>query len=389
MKSKTSKTEQKGKTSILYVVPQLVVGGAERQLCELLRKLDKDRFRPVVCCIKGKGFFFQELEKHGIEAICLNAGSKRKLMCHLSAILQLTALMHRENIEIVQTWGFNAGVLGKVAGRISRVRGMVSIEHRTGEWRSSILRRLVNRLLLLLTDKTICVAERQKKFLVENRGYDAGKIVVIHNGVDLSRYASAKNQSALPADLLIPEDVFVVGILAALRPEKAHGVFLEAAKEILDTLPNTYFLIVGDGSEREKLERLSDRLGISRRVVFAGFRPNTAEVLQLFDVSVLSSLPVIETFPMTILESMAAAKPVVVTDVGGLSEMVINGETGIIVPPDDPKSLATAITRILQDPMLARRMGQAGRKRVEANFTIEKMTEKYQTLYQGLVVAKT
>jgi glycosyltransferase involved in cell wall biosynthesis len=389
VKSKISKTEQKGKTSVLYVVPQLVVGGAERQLCELLRKLDKDRFRPVVCCIKERGFFFEELQRCGVEAICLNAGSRRNLMGHLSAILRLTALMHREEVEIVQTWGFNAGVLGKVAGKIARVPGVVGIEHRTGEWRSSILRRLVNRLLLLLTDKTICVAERQKKFLVENRGYDASKVEVIYNGVDLSRYASAKDQSALRAGLLIPEDGFVVGILAALRPEKAHSVFLEAAKEILDTLPNTYFLIVGDGSEREKLERLCDNLGISGRVVFAGFRPDTADVLQLFDVSVLSSLPVIETFPMTILESMAAAKPVVVTDVGGLSEMVINGETGIIVPPDDPKSLATATTRILQDPMLARRMGQAGRKRVEANFTIEKMTEKYQTLYQGLVAAKT
>jgi glycosyltransferase involved in cell wall biosynthesis len=295
--------------------------------------------------------------------------------------------VRRENIKIVQTWGFNAGVLGKLAGKIAGVPVIVSVEHSTGKWRSRLLRILVDGLLLSLTDRTICVAERQKTFLVENRGYDAGKVEVIYNGVDLFDYASAKDQSALRAELSIPGDVFVVGILAALRPEKAHGIFLEAAKEVLEIIPNTYFLIVGDGSERGKLERLSRSLGISRRVVFAGFRSNTAELLQLLDVSVLSSFPVVETFPMTILESMAASKPVVVTDVGGLSEMVISEETGIIVPPSDSDALAKAILRILKDPHLAWKMGSAGRTRVEENFTVEKMTAEYEKLYESLLDA--
>lgn len=387
MKTEASKNKKSKKINISYVVPMLHVGGAERQLCELVKNLDKEKFRPIVCCIMEKGYFFEELQKHSIEACCLNAKSKRNLISHLITILRLITLMRREKVKVVQTWGFNAGVLGKVAAKIAKVPVMVNIEHSTGEWQESHFKNLINRILLLVTDKTISVAERQKQFLVRNKGYDVNKVEVIYNGVDLSYYDLSKSRFTLRAELAIPPNAPVVGILAALRPEKAHTVFLQAAKKVLEIMPATYFLIVGDGQERERLEHFSEELGISKRVIFTGFRADTVDILQLFDVSVLSSFPVVETFPMTILESMAMAKPVVVTDVGGLSEMVINDRTGLVVPPNNPELLAKGIIRILKDPVLARKMGEAGRKLIEENFTIEKMVEGYQMLYERLLAA--
>ena len=150
-------------------------------------------------------------------------------------------------------------------------------------------------------------------------------------------------------------------------------------------MPKTHFLIVGDGPGRSELERLARDLCIASNVHFTGFRSDIPELLSVFDVSVLSSYPFVETFPLAILESMAAAKPVVATDVGSLSDMVVQGETGFLVPPDHPEALAQAILLLLKDKTLALKMAEAGRKRVENNFTIERMVFEHEALFERLM----
>ncbi|MBZ0267046.1 glycosyltransferase, partial [bacterium] len=170
----------------------------------------------------------------------------------------------------------------------------------------------------------------------------------------------------------------------ALRPEKAHKTFLLAARFVADELPDAHFLLVGDGPQRADLEREIHALNLEGRAHLAGRRADVADVLAAFDVSVLCSTDV-ETFPMAFLESMASALPLIGTQVGGLGEMIREEENGLLVRPRDPRGLADAMLRLLGNRDLARRFGEASRRRVEADFTLAGMVDAYQDLFTSLL----
>jgi len=189
-----------------------------------------------------------------------------------------------------------------------------------------------------------------------------------------------------PAQIGIPiENPRVVGIIARLVPEKDHSVFLRAAKQVSDELSDVFFLVVGDGPERTKLERLAQDWGISHRVRFLGNLNPVARVLPMLDVGVLSSF--IESFPVCIQEIMAFKKPVVVTDVGGLREMINDEVEGFLVPPRDADSLAQKIRILLEDKDKAAYMGARGRERVEKEWTAERMARQFEQLFYELYLS--
>jgi glycosyltransferase involved in cell wall biosynthesis len=163
-----------------------------------------------------------------------------------------------------------------------------------------------------------------------------------------------------------------VGIIAGLRPEKAHDVFLGAAR-VLAHETNAHFVIVGGGTERDKLKTLASTLNLSDRVHFLGLRTDIARILRGLDVVVLSSRPEVETFPVAIMEAMAASKPVVCTKVGSLEELVLDGQTGFLVAPNSTSQLAARIKWLLDNPGLAKKMGRAGRARILKRFTVNAM----------------
>jgi glycosyltransferase involved in cell wall biosynthesis len=245
----------------------------------------------------------------------------------------------------------------------------------------------LNRLLAPLTDAFIAVAEPHGRYLAEHEGCTASKIRAIPNGVDTERFRPRPPQAALRESLGLAPDVPVAGIVAALRPEKNHPLFLRAAARVRRELPNAQFLVIGDGPRRASLESLAGELGIADAVRFLGTRSDVPDLLSLIDVAVLTSH--MEANPVSILEAMAAEKPVVATRVGAVAETVLEGSTGFLTAPGADAEIAQRIVELLRDRPRAVVMGRAGRQHVLAQWSIDRMVEGYQDLLAGIYAAKS
>lgn len=358
---------------VMYVVPDLEVGGAERHVTTLLPRLDRTRFAATAVCIGGPGALFPVLAEHDIPAVAL--GTTRRQAPR--ALVMLIREMRRFRPDLVITRGYNAELLGRLAAFVTRTpRSIVWIHHCGDTEPISTVRRWIDRRLDPITDAYFGVAEAQRPFMVGELGFPDDKITIVHNGVDPAPFAPPASRP--------PDRAPTVGILAALRPEKDHATFLRAAARVVAARPEIRFLIVGDGPCRNEIEALITELGLDDHVLLTGSRPDVAHLLHSMDVVALSSHTV-ECFPMALLEAMAAARPAVCTAVGGIPEMLVDGVTGLLVPPRDPQALADGLLDVLSDPERARKMGRAGRERVESEFTLDRSVRATQDALDTVV----
>jgi glycosyltransferase involved in cell wall biosynthesis len=220
--------------------------------------------------------------------------------------------------------------------------------------------------------------------MIQSEGLHGEKIEVIYNGLDLTPYQNSTNGEALRNKLGFDDHISLIGMIANFNFEiKGHRYFLEAAKTVLEKIPGVEFLLVGDGPLRNHYEKLTHELGVEKKIHFLGERNDVPVILSNLSISVLSSTS--EGLSNVILESMAAGKPVIATNVGGSREIVVDGVTGYLVPPADSQAMAKAITELLQDPDKAITMGAAGKKRVGEKFSIKAMVESYENLYKSLM----
>lgn len=369
--------------SVLFLLPALPVGGAERQISALARALDQGRFRSVVACQHARGPVAEELDAAGIPVRLLSDARRSDPAFLLRAI----RLMRAERVRVVVSHGFSTGVAARVGGVLAGVPVRIVAEHSTGERDMSPLRHRVNRGLAPLTTAWISVAHGQRDYLIRVKGVPPARLHVIRNGIDPVPYDAARDsRQAVRAGWGIPQDAPVAGILAALRPEKDHKTFLLAARFVADEMPYARFAVVGDGPRAADLAREVAALDLAGHVVLAGRRADVPAVLAALDVSVLCSTDV-ETFPMAFLESMAARLPLVGTAIGGVPEMIEEGRNGHLVRPRDPRGLADAMLALLRDRARARALGEASRRRVEAEFSLGGMVRAYEDLFTSLLRA--
>jgi glycosyltransferase involved in cell wall biosynthesis len=364
--------------NVLFVVPDLPVGGAERHLTLLVSAMDKSRFRPSVICIGEEGELFGELP-NDVDARALHLGGKEHM---LRSFRELAAIMRQTKPDVVVVRGYNAEVLGRLAAMTAGVRHTVVWVHSLGDIGTRTRpRSLAERVLSRFTTRYFGVAEAQRNHIVNDLYCPDRKIRIIHNGVDSSCFYFDGDRSVLvefDIDLSDP----VVGIIAALRPEKDHQTLLRAARMVIDDIPAARFLIVGDGDLRANLESLTIELGITDNVRFVGTRSDVRRLLCAMDVFTLTSSS--ECSPISVLEAMACARPVVCSDVGGIPEMVEDGVSGYLVPPKNPGMLAARLKDLLASPELARRMGEAGRRRVESDFRLSQSHEAAQKAIEAV-----
>ena len=354
-----------GPIRVLFVVPALPVGGAERHVTTMLPRMNPARFTPSVICIGEEGELFSTLRAAGIEAAALRLHKRQAVR----ALIELVMMMRRTRPDVVVVQGYNAETLGRIAARIAGVKHAINWVHNaSGLVQRGTVRRTVDRALTRWTSAYFGVAEAQRPYLVDELGHPDDKIRVIYNGVDLAQFRTSTDRGVL-AEFGFAENDPVVGIVAVLRPEKDHVSLLRAARTVVDELTRVRFLIIGDGPTRPQLEALCTELQITPNVHFAGSRDDVARLLPAIDVFVLTSTS--ECFPISVLEAMACARPAVCSAVGGIPEVIKDGETGYLVPPKDPPQLAARLVRLLQDPLTARRMGRAARARVEAEFDLD------------------
>ncbi|GAB0104498.1 glycosyltransferase [Nocardia sp. JMUB6875] len=355
-----------GPLRVLYLVPDLRVGGAERHVTTLMPHLDRTRFTPSVLCIGEEGALFGDLVTAGVPARALHRTKRQAAR----ALWDIVRHLRRERPDLVITRGYNAEGLGRVAAWLTRVPNSIVWVHNHGDIEPrGRARELADRVLDRCTAAYFGVARAQIDYMTGDLGYARDKIRIVHNGVDPALYETGDDRGAVAALGLGPDDL-IVGIVAALRPEKDHETFLRAARRVADAVPRARFLIVGDGPERARIEALTSELGLGDRVVLAGSRPDVPDLLRAMDVVVLSSHSV-ECFPMALLEAMAAARPAVCTAVGGVPELVDDGVTGCLVPPRDPNALGDKLIAVLSDETRRRGMGAAARVRVETEFSLK------------------
>jgi glycosyltransferase involved in cell wall biosynthesis len=353
---------------VLFLVPHLEVGGAERQLAELVTRMDPARFRPIVVSQKGGGVFFEQIQRAGVEAHRFELPSRWGV--HFA--WRLARLCRSRGVRAMVLRGFSTGVVGRLVGRALGIRPILMAEHSTGRVDPDPKKRPLERLLAPLCDGVIAVARGQIPYLMQEKRHRPDRIRVVYNGIDLSDWRPEEPDGEILRELAIPATAPVAGILAMLRPEKDHDTFLRAARILGERLPDARFLVVGEGRERSRLEALARELEIGERVIFTGRRSDISRLLTVFDVTVLSSVTV-ETFPMSFLEAMAMARPLVGTRVGGVPEMIEEGGNGYVVPLRDPTALADALEKIIADREVARRMGRRSREIVAEKFTMDRM----------------
>ncbi|MBN2217162.1 MAG: glycosyltransferase [Pirellulales bacterium] len=381
---KLTPLEDRGPLRVMFVITCMPVGGAETLLVELIRRLDRERFIPELCCLKYRGPLGDVLAEE--------TPTWTGLLAHkydFAVLGRLRRLLRRRRIDAVVTVGTGGDKMfwGRLAAVAEGVPVICSWLHSTGLPDHV---ELPNRLLAPVTDAFIAVAEPHGRYLTEHEGCPASKVRVVPNGVDAQRFRPRWPNESLREELELNPDAPVVGIVAALRPEKRHDRFLHCAARIVGHVPAARFLIVGDGPERKRLEVLATDLGLVQSVRFLGTRDDVPELLALFDVMLLTSD--MEANPVSILEAMAAEKPVVAPAVGSVGETVVDGKTGRLFPPGDVEAAAAAVIELLADRERAAAMGRAGRETVLARWSIDRMVEGHEALiseiYQNKAVGQ-
>lgn len=372
--------EDRGPLRVLFVITSMPVGGAETLLVELIRRLDRSRYAPELCCLKYPGPLG--------EMLAAEVPTHTGLLAHkydFGVLARLIRLVRNRRIDAVVTVGTGGDKMfwGRLAARLAGVPVICSALHSTGLPDHV---ELPNRLLAPITDAFIAVAEPHGRYLAEHEGCPAGKVRVIPNGVDVARFHPRWPDRRLRDELDIPPDAQIVGIVAALRPEKNHELFLHSAAGIRRELPDTRFLVVGDGPRRQSLEALAGELALTHCVHFLGTRGDIPQLLAQVDVVLLTSK--MEANPVSILEAMACEKPVVATRVGSVPETVLDGQTGFLVDPEDDREIATRTVELLRDRQRAAAMGRRGREHVLAHASIEQMVQGYQDLIADIYTAK-
>ena len=370
----------RGPLRVMFVITSMPVGGAETLLVDLVRRMDRQRFLPELCCLK----YFDPLGELLANEIPAFTG----LLAHkydLRVLPRLVRLMRRRRIDAVVTVGTGGDKMfwGRLAAWLAGAPVICSALHSTGLPDHV---ELSNRLLSPLTDAFIAVAEPHGRYLATHEGCPAKKIRVIPNGVDVERFHPRWPNRALPQELNLDPTAPVAGIVAALRPEKNHELFLNVAALVHGSLPDARFLIVGDGPQRAKLETLAHDMGIAETVRFLGTRSDIPEVLALMDVLLLTSH--MEANPLCLLEAMATEKPVVATQVGSVTETVLHGWTGYLVPPGDSRSMAAHVLELMANRTRAGIMGRAGREHVIAHWSVDRMVRGYEDLIADIYAAK-
>jgi len=373
--------EDRGPLRVMFIITCMPTGGAETLLVELIRRLDRERFVPELCCLKYRGPLGDVLA----EEVPTWTG----LLSHkydFAVLGRLRRLLRRRRIDAVLTVGTGGDKMfwGRLAAWLQGVPVICSWLHSTG---LPDCVELPNRLLSPVTDAFIGVAEPHGRYLAEHEGCPASKVRVIPNGVDTERFRPRWPDKRLRKQLGLKKETPVVGIVAALRPEKRHDLFLRCATRILGQVPAARFLIVGDGPARKRLESLLTDLGLNESVRLLGSRRDVPELLALFDVMLLTSE--MESNPVSILEAMATEKPVVAPRVGSVPETVLDGKTGRLFPPGNVEAASAAVIELLGNPRQAAAMGRAGREHVLAHGSIDRMVHGWEDLISSLYQAKS
>ena len=358
----------------VFVAPNLRVGGFERQWSLLVPGLARKGVGTEVFTLDDTGRFFDELAEQGIPVRCLELHGSWNLLGAMRAARVVAA---REP-DVIVSVGVSAHVVGQLASRRARTPHVAAIHSIPAHPESfTARRRMIVRMFASDVAATTAVTPSQIDF-IRALGFDERRTHVIPNGV--ASTGPRKTREEARSGLGVGADEFLAVLIASLRPEKRIERFVHAITTARRTDPRIRGLIAGDGPELETLRTLCE--ASEGAVGMLGPRPDTADVIEASDVVCLTSDA--EALPLVLLEAMAGGRPVVATNVGGVREAVIDSETGRLVAPGDVEGFSAALVELAGDPELAKRLGEAGRRRQEELFTVDRMVDAHYELFRHL-----
>ena len=375
------------KPVVLQLIDSFHQGGSERQAVQLTRLLhERDRFRVQLACLNPEGMLRAEIEDLNFDDIPsypLNSFYDSNTVVQLRRFVRH---LRAQKIDILHTHDFYTNIFGMTAGALARVPVRIASRRETGGMRSQTQTK-AQRFAYSLAHQVVANSEAVRQQLVAE-GMRADKVTIVYNGLDLERGSPQPppTRAASLASLRFPDDLQgrrFVTIVANMRHEvKDYPTFLRAARRVRAAIPHAAFLLAGEGELTESIRDQARELGLEHDAIFLGRCEKLAELFAVSDVCVLSSKA--EGFSNSILEYMAAARPVVATDVGGAREAIVEGETGYLVPSGDHATMADRIISLLREPEKARAMGEQGRRIVAQGFSrdaqLERTTELYETM---------
>lgn len=378
------------RTSILFVIDGLEFGGGERTFLQLIQGLTPEGYG-IHVATSLEGDFSKILTEKGIDVVPLDM--KRRV--NIKNIKRLSEIIRERKIDIVHSQGGRADFYARMAAKKlkPKVKIVNTVAMPVKGYDVRALRkgiyRFFDRFSERYVDRFIVVSEVLRKTLINQHKISEGKVVKIYNGIELSEYKpddSGESLKKIKKEFGIQEDVFLIGAVGRMVWQKGFEYLIESIPEIIETLPQSKILIVGDGPLRAEMEALGERLKIGKNLIFTGFRSDIKEILSDVDVLVIPSL--LEGFPVVTLEAMAMAKPIIATNIDGIAEQIRDGVDGILIPPNNPSALAKAVIRVFNDKELARTMGLSARGKVEQGFSVEKMVAETEKVYLSLLENK-
>ena len=346
-------------------------GGAQESYTGLLLGLDRGRYE-VRALSLSRGSAVARLRQLGIEVDVLDEPDDE------AAIRELAAYLRRHEIDLLHAHMYRAEVIGTRAAIAAGTPVIAATVHSS---RVRPPRDIATLARLTPHMDRLIVPSRSIEGKVRAEGRGAARFAVVPNGVDLERFATPAPACAIRTEYGLCDEAVLIGVVARLEPEKGHKYLLEAMPAIAEASPHAWLVVIGEGSLEADLRAQTAALPgrAAQRVVFTGRRDDVAAVTADIDIAVLPSLR--EAQGISLLEAMARRKPVVASAVGGIPELITDGLNGVLVPPADPRALARAIIRLVADPDLCRRLGNAGYDTVAERFSVEAMVRRIEAVY--------
>lgn len=376
------------KPRVLQLVDSFNQGGSERQAVQLARLLhESGDYEVRVACLDGRGVLRAEVESLGVGEIAEFPLTSFHDANFAIQIRRFVRYLRQQEISIVQSSDFYTNIFGMLGARLARVTVRIAARRESGK--RSAFKRQIERGAYRLAQAVIANCEALREELIAE-GVPERKVITSYNGLDLKRFTP--RQDSRRDELLASFGLSqltgrpLVTMVANLRPVKDQATFLRAARQVHHSNPDAAFCLAGEGELLEALREQSAQLGLAEHIFFPGRCERVADLLAVSDVGVLSSAS--EGFSNAIIEYMAAALPVVATDVGGAREAVVEGETGFLIPAGDAELLASRVKELLNDSAQARSMGKRARCIVEEKFSTAALFERTQLLYDRLLPAR-
>jgi len=373
--------------NILFVTasPGHVFGGGKQAFYNLISRLDRRRFNPLVASVPG-GKYIELLHSVGVQLFPLTSNNRFDLRIpyHLARIVRenSVSILHSHGGGRADFFVYLTSKLVNIPVKITTVANLLERWFEINPLQLYVYKRLQKKTEKIF-DQFICVSDYLADHLIQRRGLDRTKVKTIYNGVDLAYFMAALESPPTRNEFLGKGEQILIGAIGRLVAEKGLEYLLEGIPEVLRRFPQAKVLLVGDGPLKTHLERQVISLGLKEKVIFTGFRSDIRKILSCLDILILPSL--LEGFPMIILEAMAMAKPIIASDIPGIREQIEDGKTGLLVPAKDSNALAAAILKILAANRATENIGLAARHIVEEKFSIENMVSETEKLYLYLL----